>query len=165
MQFKDELKKINACEDAVKWVDGRSMRRAYRECKRADWLLWYFAKQIGQPGWPARQEIVLAACDCAELTLPRLEKTYPKDKRPRVAIETARKWAAGKATLEEVRAAADAAHAAAYDAAAAAYAYAADAAAASYAAAAARSNAHLNMCALIRKRLKLPKVRAAKGKK
>ena len=55
----------------------------------------------------------LFACDCAEQVLPLFERDYPEDKRPRVAIETARRFANGKATREEL----DAAWAAALDAA------------------------------------------------
>lgn len=95
-----------------------------------------------------QQTAVLFACDCAERVLPLFEREYPDDQRPRQAIETARKWVHGKATLEEVQAAADAAYtayAAAYAANAAAYAaYAANAAAdaAAYAAANAAYAAH-----------------------
>jgi hypothetical protein len=56
----------------------------------------------------------LFACDCAERVLPIYEKRYPNDKRPRVAIETARRYAEGKATREEIAAARDAAWAAAW---------------------------------------------------
>jgi hypothetical protein len=55
----------------------------------------------------------LFACDCAERVLPIFEKAYPKDGRPRAAIETARLFAGGKATQEELAAAWDAARAAA----------------------------------------------------
>jgi hypothetical protein len=59
----------------------------------------------------------LFACDCAERVLPLYEKEYPDDKRPRMAIETARKFANGKATQEELAAAWAAAWAAAREAA------------------------------------------------
>jgi hypothetical protein len=64
----------------------------------------------------------LFAADCAERVLPIFEARYPDDDRPRKAIETARKYARGEATNEELIAAgaADAADAAAYAAAAAA---------------------------------------------
>ncbi len=58
----------------------------------------------------------LFACDCAERVLPLFESKYPNDKRPRQAIETARRFANGEATQEEMtaaRAAAAAARAAA----------------------------------------------------
>jgi len=83
-----------------------------------------------------RRLVVLAACGCAE---PALVHVPAGEDRPRLAVETARRWARGKATIEEVRsasAAAYAAYAAAYAAYAAAYAAASAAAsAAAYAAA------------------------------
>ena len=51
----------------------------------------------------------LFACDCAERVLHICESKYPDDKRPRNAIETARRFAEGKATKEEMAAAWDAA--------------------------------------------------------
>ena len=75
----------------------------------------------------------LFACYCARDTLPIFEKKYPNDNRPRVAIETAERYANGEATIEELNAARAAAWAAARDAAsAAAWAAAWDAAWAKY---------------------------------
>lgn len=51
----------------------------------------------------------LFAADCAEHVLHSFEVKYPDDNRPRVAIETARKYARGEASDEELRAATDAA--------------------------------------------------------
>ena len=68
------------------------------------------------------------ACDFAEHVLPIWEARYPGDDRPRVAIETKRRWLAGEASDEERYAAYTAAAARAAAAAAAAYAYAAGAA-------------------------------------
>lgn len=53
------------------------------------------------------------AADCAEHVLPLFTVKYPEDDRPRRAIETARAWARGEATVGEAREAAFAAHAAA----------------------------------------------------
>jgi hypothetical protein len=64
----------------------------------------------------------LFACDCADHVLGIYEKKYPEDKRPRKAIETARLFAEGKATKEELDAALAAARAAALAAAGAAWA-------------------------------------------
>jgi hypothetical protein len=44
----------------------------------------------------------LFACDCAERVLPLFEKDHPNDNRPRAAIETARRFANGQATWEEL---------------------------------------------------------------
>ena len=60
---------------------------------------------------PADKEIRLFACDCAERVLPIFEKAYPKDKRPRQAIEVSRRFALGQATKEELEAAWEAARA------------------------------------------------------
>jgi len=76
----------------------------------------------------------LLACDCAERALHIYESEYPDDKRPRQAIEVARRYANGKATIEELTAASDAAS----DAAWAAWA-ASDAARAAWAASDARA--------------------------
>ena len=83
----------------------------------------------------------LFACDCAERVIHLYEQAYPDDKRPRQAIDVARKFARGEITADElaaawaaagaaaVAAARDAARAAARDAAwAAAWAAAGDAA-------------------------------------
>ena len=63
------------------------------------------------------------ACWCAEQVLPIFEKKYPQDNRPRKAIETARLFAEGKASKEELASACDAACASARDAAWAAQTY------------------------------------------
>ena len=51
-----------------------------------------------------RERLVLAACDCAELALQYVPAS---ENRPRVAIATARRWAMGRETIENVRVAAD----------------------------------------------------------
>jgi hypothetical protein len=60
--------------------------------------------------------LALWAADCAEHALPYFEEKYPKDDRPRKAIEAARAWTRGEIRVGEARAAAVAAHAAARDA-------------------------------------------------
>jgi len=56
------------------------------------------------------------AADCAEHVLPLFASQYPEDNRPRWAIEVARAWSRGQASVREAREAACAAHAAARDA-------------------------------------------------
>ena len=132
------LRDLGACSPARDWAKGKTLEQIWITCERADWLLWLIGKMCGKKGWPDRKAIVLVACDCAELALPYVEIG---DNRPRCAIETARKWVRGDATIDEVKIAANAAaNAAAYAAAYAAYAAAYVAYAAAYAAAdAARS--------------------------
>jgi len=132
VEWLKKIARLDPCEEALIWLkDQPSLKEAYTNCARGDWLLW-LARRLEID----RKLIVLAACECAEQSL----KYIPKgEDRPRQAIETARAWTRGEATLEQVRATATAADAAAADAAAAyaaAYAaYAADAYAYAYAAA------------------------------
>ena len=153
MMLQDSLAAIGACPEAVVWAkDYSTLRAAWKVCERGDWMLWLCEKMEGKKGWPTRQQVVLVACDCAELSLPIFEKEYPNDKRPRLAIEAARAWANGDGTIEQVRSAADAAYAAADAVNAAHAAYAAYAAAHS-----ATYVAWLRECAdLCRKGLKIP---------
>jgi hypothetical protein len=58
-----------------------------------------------------RTTATIWALDCAEHVLPFFEKKYPRDKRPRQAIEAARAWARGKTRVGPARTAALAAHA------------------------------------------------------
>ena len=55
------------------------------------------------------KEIRLLACDSAESVLHFFEDVFPNDTRPRVAIETARRYANGQATKQELWVAWDAA--------------------------------------------------------
>lgn len=103
-EVKTLLRELGACTEAVKWAHGKTLAEIWATCDRADWMLWLCGRMVGKEGWPDRKALVLAACDCAATTLPVFEKKYPDDKRPRTAIETARKWAHGEATLEEIRA-------------------------------------------------------------
>jgi hypothetical protein len=52
-----------------------------------------------KPGWPTRNEVVLAACDCAETALRYVKAG---DDGPRKCIATVRAWADGKASLDDV---------------------------------------------------------------
>jgi hypothetical protein len=42
---------------------------------------------------PDQKILALWAADCAERVLPYFEDKYPKDRRPRIAIDTCRDWA------------------------------------------------------------------------
>jgi hypothetical protein len=120
--FQKLLLDLGACSKARKWAKGKSLSKVWETCEHGDWLLWLCGKMVDKPNWPTRQQVVLAACVCAETAL----QYVPVDEtRPRKAIETARSWVKGEATIEQVRtaayaaadAAADATYAAAYAAA------------------------------------------------
>ncbi len=175
MKFSDKLRDMNACPEAVEWVGRRGIKTAWRDCKRGDWMLW-LAEQLNID----RKLLVLAACDCAETAL---QYVPDGEDRPAKAIQAARNWCNGTASLQEVLDAADAAaaaaaYAAAYAAYVAAYAgyaaaYAADAADAAAAAAAvraaraaaavraARAATRKNCANLVRKRIPVEIIEAA----
>jgi hypothetical protein len=137
MTYIDEIAKLGACSDAIDWLCAEqhpTFEAAWTACPDGIWLLWYAGRMAGPPGHASRIPLVLAACDCAATVLHLVPAG---EERPRRAIEAARAWVRGEATMGEARRAADAADAAAgaYVHHAAAAAYAAHAAA--YAAAAA----------------------------
>lgn len=125
--FLEQLVKLNTCREATKWVAGQTLEEAWSACHRGDWMLW-LAARVGVE----RKLILLAACACARQSLPRVRAG---EERPRIAIETAERWAQGdeSVSLDDVREAADAAYEAA---AATAHAHAAADASAAAAAAA-----------------------------
>ena len=148
-KYVTSLCKLYACTEAVEWVGTQpSIAAVWRECKRADWMLWVLGKVSGDVGSKSRKKLASCACECAELALPYAGKHKAVCKRVYAAI---RGYHAGTNTLADVRVAADAAYALASAATSAAYAadaayaaaYAADAAdAAAYAASAANAAAY-----------------------
>jgi hypothetical protein len=146
-EFTKLCRSHHACTEGLAWIKGKSLAEFWQTCDRADWMLWIVGQMAGEKGWPTQQEIVLVACLCAGTALPIFEKKYPKDDRPRKAIEAARSWAKGELDIEEVRKARRA------DAAAA---YAAADAATAYAAADARADALRKMADIVRENLKVP---------
>jgi len=139
------LEDKSACEDAIEYVrHEKTFREVWHNCVRGDYLLWFCARLKIK-----RELVVLAACGCAETALQYVPFG---EKRPKVAIETARAWCRGEATLDEVKEAAGAAA----DAATVAYAVAAlapdaahDAALAAHAAALAALTAHAAVVAAL----------------
>jgi hypothetical protein len=132
MTFKELLIKLNACESAREWAGDMPIEKVVATCDRGDWLLW-LAKRVDADF----QLFTLAKGHCANTV-----RHLMKDDRSINAVDVAIAFGEGKATREELDAAAAAAYTAyatAYAAATAATAYAAAyaaASAASYAAAA-----------------------------
>ena len=125
---KEWLKENKACSEGVKWwedngskKDAVTVLRSLLESDHFQWANWTIVRLMD------RKQKIQYAIFAAEQVLDIFEKKYPKDDRPRKAIEAARKVL--EADTQENRKAADAA---AYAYAAAAY---ADAYADAYAAA------------------------------
>jgi hypothetical protein len=134
--MKELLIKLRACEDAREWAGDKTIEEIVEQCHRGDWLLWLAAK-IGIGSKP----LTLAKGHCANTV-----RHLMKDGITRKAVNTAIAFGEGRATVDELNAAAAAAadagaRAASYDpaaraaCAAAAY-YAADHYASAYYAAA-----------------------------
>jgi hypothetical protein len=109
---KEWLLKLHPCSDGLAFANscGFDFTKIWETCPRGDWLIWLL-RQMDLLDKPTAVRMAIA---CAEHVLEHVEKKYPLDKRPRKAIEAARKW------LEDPTA--DAAAYDAYAAAAAAYA-------------------------------------------
>lgn len=81
-----ELIRLGACTEAIEWAERRrSWRRAWEDCPRGDWLLWY-AERAGAN----RRDLVRAQAACARLVLYLVPTG---EDRPRLAIEAAEAWA------------------------------------------------------------------------
>ncbi len=105
----EELNLLNACTDAVTWVKGYpDLASAWQACERGDWMLWLAGRYSGNPGSERRRTLVLAACECARLSLHHVPAG---EGLPLRAIEVGESWARRKAgiTLDDVHAAAAAA--------------------------------------------------------
>ena len=122
--MKDLLIKLNACQEAREWAGDKTWEEVYITCHRGDWLLWLFARTNPDD----LQLLTLAKGHCVNTVRHLMEDT-----RSIKAVDTAIAFGEGRATREELDAAAAAAADAA-DAAFAAAAAAADAADAAFAA-------------------------------
>ncbi len=121
MTLVEQLKRLNACSEALDWVGNRTLERAWNECEDIEWMLWA-AEAVGID----KKVLVSAACDFAATAL----RFVPQgEDRPRKAIRVTRAWVRGRASIASVGAAGDAARDAAWAAARAAAGAAARAAA------------------------------------
>ena len=101
------LERVGACRAALTWARTQpTAPAAWRRCQRADWMLWIAGRFCDSK--ERRKEIALAACACARTALRYVPKG---EKRPVECILTTERWARGRATLEEVRGAREAAFA------------------------------------------------------
>ena len=122
--FKQYLESLKACDNAIEWAGDKPIEQVVAECHRGDWLLW-LANRCGVE----LQPLTLAKAHCANTV-----RHLMTDERSVKAVDVAIAFGEGRATRDELDAAADAAADAACYAAYAAYA-SADAAANAYSAA------------------------------
>lgn len=106
MTFREHMISLHACSAALHWLGNRTASKAWAECERADWLLWWAARDGAD-----HVVMVRAACACARRSL----RFVPAgEDRPRLAIEATEQWASnpGNNNLARVAKAARAAEAA-----------------------------------------------------
>lgn len=97
--FDELLRNLNACVDAQIWARGRTIEQVVAECPRGDWLLWLARKvDVGL------QPLTLVKGHCAN-TVRHLMQEEQSVK----AVDTAIAFGEGRATWEELTAAAAAA--------------------------------------------------------
>lgn len=117
--------KYYACSEGLEWFENRTQDEFWRDCKRADWMLFYVTRESLQPD--EHTSLILLVADLVE---PVVVKYWPDDgSAPRMAIDTARGVAVGHVSPDAAYTAARAARAvglstyydAAYTAASAAY--------------------------------------------
>lgn len=111
--FLEEIENLDQFSDAHAWAKENGIHSAsefWGKSSRPDWMMRIASlKQLKLDETKQR----LFACDCAEQILPVFEQAFPQEKRPRLAIDTARRFALGEATKDELLAAETAADAAA----------------------------------------------------
>jgi hypothetical protein len=80
-------------------VEGKDVRAMWNTSDRGDWLLWFAAQMIGKTGWPTHQQIVLASCRCARLTIGLIttDRCYSLK-----VLTTTEAWTRGEVTSQDV---------------------------------------------------------------
>ncbi len=111
---------LEPCKAAAAWLETQpDPQAAWQNCQRPDWMLWL----LNELNYLDERVMRLYACWCARetpLSDGRRVWDLMTDERSRAAVEVAEFFAAGEATLEELRDAARAASDAAWAAARAA---------------------------------------------
>ena len=144
------------CYDYARTI---SYKEFWDNCPRGDWLLFFTVKEGSTP----HKLIVKVACQCTRLSISYVKQG---ELRPLKAIETTERWIEDKATIEEVKLAADAAYsanaadsasyAAYYAAYSAAYSAASAAAAYAYAAHAVKKEMQQKAADIVRSIIPMP---------
>ncbi len=44
MTFKDQLEKLNACNQSLEWIKDKTIEEAWKTCKNPNWMLWILTK-------------------------------------------------------------------------------------------------------------------------
>ena len=105
--LKQLLNELDACNEAVRWAEDKTIEQVIEQCHRGDWLLWLAQKvDIGL------HPLTLAKGHCVNTV-----RHLMKDKRSIKSVDTAIAFGEGKVAITELAAAAATAAFAAADAA------------------------------------------------
>ena len=92
--FIAQLIKLHPCPQSIAWIGLRTLREAWEECDRADWMAWLIGKLL------PREVAIPAFCACARILLHRVPVG---EDRPRVALDLAEAFARGEVAVLQVR--------------------------------------------------------------
>jgi hypothetical protein len=81
------LRDLRPCADGLSFAEscGFDFAKIYDTCEQGDWLFWLLKNSVKI----TQKQSVILACECAKRVLVHFEKEYPKDMRPREAIDAA----------------------------------------------------------------------------
>src|ERR1019366_3169361 len=81
------LRDLRPCADGLSFAEscGFDFAKIYDTCEQGDWLFWLLKNSVKI----TQEQSVILACECAKRVLVHFEKEYPKDMRPREAIDAA----------------------------------------------------------------------------
>lgn len=117
MKHIELLKNLDACSEAVEWVETQpDLETAWNNCKRSDWMLWLDMK-LNLFNDRDRRLMTCAFVRRTPLGDGRVVWDLLTNERSRNAVEVAERHANGDATDDELSTAWDAARSAAWDAA------------------------------------------------
>ena len=95
--FKKTLIELHACKEAMIWIGNKDFKTFYDTCDIGDWLLWLYARTNKED----LKGLTLAKAHCANTV-----RHLMTDKRSTDSIDVAILFGEGKATLEQLKAAA-----------------------------------------------------------
>ena len=91
--FATWLEEQYACQPAIHWVGSRSLRAAWRDCDRADWLIW-MALNAGVN----HKACVYVTSECV-----RLSVMHKADHEELAMLESVQCWCQGESTTDNLR--------------------------------------------------------------
>lgn len=97
MNLEQKLESINACGEALEWVGERNdLDQLWAECDRGDWMAWLISNVANGPvNSDAHRKTARVKAEIALEVIDIYEAKYPKDTRPREAIEEMLAYAGG----------------------------------------------------------------------